>query len=212
MRYSNWSKTPSAVAVTLFMYCCCGFAATVISDVTVISPERAEPLEHAYVGIENGRITAVSRQPLKGDLQIDGRGKFLIPGLIDSHTHLREVPGMGPAQLSAHPDLVTEEHAQEPRSYLYFGFTTVLSLGDMAPPIKQWNALAVRPDAYFCGGTPVAKGYSFRGFAESPYFLFNADQAGTIPASVDKAQHTPQAVVERMKHDGAICVKSYRES
>ena len=101
---------------------------------------------------------------------------------------------------------------QEPRGYLYFGFTTVLSLGDTAPPIKQWNALAVRPDAYFCGGTPVVKGYSFRGFSETPYFLFNTDQAALLPASVDKSQHTPAAVVERMKRHGAICVKSYRES
>src|SRR4030081_785714 len=60
---------------------------TVISDVTVISPERPAPLEHAYVRIANGRIADVSRQPLKGDLTVDGRGKFLIPGLIDSHTH-----------------------------------------------------------------------------------------------------------------------------
>jgi imidazolonepropionase-like amidohydrolase len=206
-----------SAAILLFFYCCFGAGAsaaqsTVIADVTVVSPERSEPLEHAWVRIENGRIAAVSRQPLKGDLQIDGRDKFLIPGLIDTHTHLEEVPGMAAAQRSAHPDLVAMEEAQAPRSYLYFGFTTVLSLGDTAPPIKRWNAREVRPDAYFCGGTPVAKGYSFRGFTESPYFLFNADQAGILPASVDKVQQTPAAVVERMARDGAICVKSYRES
>ena len=206
------SKALVFALVALFECCCCASAATVISDVTVISPERAEPLEHAYVAIENGRITAVGTRPLKGDPQIDGRGRFLIPGLIDSHTHLREVPGMGSLQRDAHPDLVAEEEAQEPRSYLYFGFTTVLSLGDTAPPIARWNALAVRPDAYFCGGTPVANGYAFRGFSENPYFLFNADQAQTLPATIDKAQHAPQAVVERMARDGAICVKSYRES
>ncbi len=70
----------------------------------------------------------------------------------------------------------------------------------------------MRPDAYFCGGTPMVNGYSFRGFADSPYFLFNAGHAGTLSAAVDKAQHTPQAVVQRMSRDGAICVKSYRES
>ena len=200
------------LAVPVLMYCCCASGATVIGDVTVISPERPAPLEHAYVRIDNGRIAAISDRPLKGEIQIDGRGKFLIPGLIDSHTHLRQTPGMGPAQRTARPDLVAEEDAQEPRSYLYFGFTTVLSLGDTASPIAQWNALEVRPDAYFCGGTPVVNGYSFRGFAESPYFLFNSDQAAMIPASVDRAQHTPRAVVERMKREGAICVKSYRES
>jgi imidazolonepropionase-like amidohydrolase len=119
---------------------------------------------------------------------------------------------MRPAQRAAHAELAARADVQEPRSYLYFGFTTVLSLGDTAPAIKGWNALEVRPDAYFCGGTPIANGYAFQGFAESPYFLFNTDQAASLPASISKAQHTPEAVVEQMARDGAICVKSYRES
>jgi imidazolonepropionase-like amidohydrolase len=102
--------------------------------------------------------------------------------------------------------------AQEPCSYLYFGFTTVLSLGATPGPIKRWNALSVRPDANFCGGTPVLNGYSFRGFTETPYFLFDLDQASALPSSINKAEHAPQAVVDRMARDGAICVKSYRES
>jgi imidazolonepropionase-like amidohydrolase len=188
-------------------------ATTVIREVTVISAERPSPMQHAYVRIEGERIAEVGRRPLKGGMQIDGRGKFLIPGLIDTHVHLTQVPGMEAPQRSAHPGLAAMAVVQEPRSYLYFGFTTVLSLGDASAPfIEQWNALAVRPDAYFCGGVPIVNGYSFPGFAASPYFLFNADQAGTIPASVDKTQHTPESVVQRMSRDGAICVKSYRES
>jgi imidazolonepropionase-like amidohydrolase len=155
----------------------------------------------------------VSSRLLKGGVQIDGRGKFLIPGLIDTHVHLTQVPGMEAPQRSARPDLAAPAAAQEPRSYLYFGFTTLLFLGDAtASFVEQWNALAVRPDAYFCGGTPIVNGYSFQGFAASPYFLFNADQTGTLPASSDRAQHTPDAVAQRMSRDGAICVKSYRES
>jgi imidazolonepropionase-like amidohydrolase len=188
-------------------------ATTVIRDVTVISPERSAPLEHAYVRIQGGRIVEVGSRLLKGEVQIDGRGRFLIPGLIDTHVHLTQVPGMEAPQRSARPDLAALAAAQEPRSYLYFGFTTVLSLGDAtASFVEQWNALAVRPDAYFCGSTPIVSGYSFQGFVATPYFLFNAGQAGTIPASVDKTQHTPDAVVQQMSRDGAICVKSYRES
>ena len=185
---------------------------TVISDVTVISPERLAPLEHAYVRIADGRIAEVSGQPLQGDLKVDGRNKFLIPGLIDSHTHLGSVPGMLLPQRAAHQDVTAQADAQEPRSYLYFGFTTVLSLGDTAAPIRRWNALDVRPDAYFCGGTPMVDGEPFTSVAANPYFLFNPDQADTLPASVDKAAQTPRAVVERMARDGAICVKSYREA
>jgi imidazolonepropionase-like amidohydrolase len=184
----------------------------IIRDVTVISPERPEPLQHAHVRIRDGRIAEVSTSALSGTRQIDGRGRFLIPGLIDSHMHLGTVPGMVGPQRAAHPDLVAAADAQEPRSYLYFGYTTVLSLGDTAGPIKRWNALDVRPDAYFCGGTPMANGYSFESFVQQPYFLFNPEQSDTIPASIDKTEHTPEAAVNRMARDGAICVKSYHES
>jgi len=157
-------------------------------------------------------MAEVSLRPLKGGLRLGGRGKFLIPGLIDTHTHLGQVPGTQLAQRAAQPDIVARAEAQEPRSYLYFGFTTVLSLGDTAPPVARWNAVAVRPDAYFCGATPMVDGYAFQGFGGSPYFLFNAEQAETLPASVDKAQHTAEALVQQMSRDGAVCVKSYRES
>jgi imidazolonepropionase-like amidohydrolase len=216
-----WNRTTHGLATILFLCTCAGSqnasapdeaATRVIRDVTVISPERPHPLEHAYVRIEGGRIAEVSGRPLKGGVQIDGRGKFLIPGLIDTHTHLGAVPGMQASHRSSHPDLAAQAEAQEPRSYLYFGFTTVLSLGDTASTIQRWNALTVRPDAYFCGGTPMVNGYSFRDFAASPYFLFNADQAASVPASINRAQHTPEAVVQQMSQEGAICVKTYRES
>src|SRR4051794_10229586 len=41
-----------------------GVPVTVIGDVTVISAERATPLEHAYVRIANGQIADVSTHPL----------------------------------------------------------------------------------------------------------------------------------------------------
>lgn len=189
-----------------------GVPPLVIRDVTVISPERAVPLEHAHVRIREGRIDEISVKPLGEERQIDGRGRFLIPGLIDSHMHLGSVPGMLDAQEMAQPDLASAARAQEPRSYLYFGFTTVLSLGATPERIRRWNALDVRPDAYFCGGTPIVNGYGFRGYTATPYSLFNPDQMKNLPATVNNAEHTPEAVVERMARDGAICVKSYRES
>ena len=182
-----------------------------INDVTIISPERAGPLEHAYVHIVYGRIATVGTQKIKAATQINGRGKFLIPGLIDSHTHLGWIAGMTDAQLAAHADIVKAAQAQEPRSYLYFGYTTVLSLGETSKGVSKWSAFDVKPDAYFCGRTPMAKGYGFFGFDEGNYFLYLPEQAAQIPASIDKAGHTPKAVVDRMVADGAICVKTYFE-
>ena len=85
-----------------------------IRDVTVISPERAAPLEHAYVHVVYGRIVAVGTQKIKAAMTIDGKGKFLVPGLIDTHAHLGWVAGMTNAQQAAHADIVRAARDQEP--------------------------------------------------------------------------------------------------
>jgi len=62
---------------------------TVIENVTLISPERNTPLLHADVVIRNGRIAEIGTNLVAGPHArgIDGSGRFLIPGLIDSHVH-----------------------------------------------------------------------------------------------------------------------------
>ena len=43
--------------------------------------------------IENGKIALIAESvPANGDKEIDAAGKFVFPGLIDMHVHLRE-PG-----------------------------------------------------------------------------------------------------------------------
>ena len=128
-------------------------AGLVVADVTVVSPERAAPLQHAYVRITNGRVAEVSARPLRGEREIDGTGRYLIPGLIDSHVHLAVPPGFPAAmtreQATAHPEVVAVTLAQDPKSYLFFGFTTVVDLVGSGDRTAQWNALELRPDAYF---------------------------------------------------------------
>lgn len=209
---------PRGVLIALLGFCALAPAAAalaassalVIRNVTVVSPEREKPLAHAYVRIEDGRITAVGTRALRSAQEIDGSGEFLIPGLIDTHTHIDNIPGMNAKQLAEHPDLYAAATRQIPRSYLYFGYTTVLSLGANAAPMR-WNALADRPDAYFCGKAPVVNGYSFSSFESNSYFLFTPEQRSQLPPSVNAAEHTPEAVVARMSRDGAICVKTYYE-
>ena len=61
--------------------------ALIIKNVTVIDGTGAPPRPAATVAVVNGRIAA--RAPVDAQV-IDGRGKFLIPGLWDMHAHLRD--------------------------------------------------------------------------------------------------------------------------
>ncbi|HLT89446.1 MAG TPA: amidohydrolase family protein [Woeseiaceae bacterium] len=190
----------------------------VIEDVTVVSPERGEPLAHANVLVRDGRIAAVSTRPLEASHTIDGRGRFLVPGLIDSHVHLGEAPGVTPLQAEAHPELVRAARAQEPRSYLYFGFTTVVDLISDPERTARWRAAPDRPDVVSCGAAPIANGYPMAWVPEdlrfrlARYFLYDPRQADRIPDDIDPAEHTPEAVVRRMAADGAVCVKTFHET
>src|SRR5262245_58250521 len=68
-----------------------------IEHVTVVSPERAQPLEGANVLVREGRIVSVgTTHPTvaAATKRIDGTGKFLTPGLMDSHVHVIEAPGL----------------------------------------------------------------------------------------------------------------------
>ena len=101
-----------------------------IRDVTVVSPERSAPLAHAHVVLRDGRILSVGTVPpaSPGAAVVEGSGRFLVPGLIDGHVHLGEIPGLSHEAALARPALAEAYFAQLPRSYLYFGFTTVVDL------------------------------------------------------------------------------------
>ncbi len=62
-------------------------------DVTTLPMTGDSLLTHQTVLVRNGRIDrvgAVGRVPLGSDvIRIDGRGRYLMPGLADLHTHLR---------------------------------------------------------------------------------------------------------------------------
>ena len=66
----------------------------VFSDVTVIDATGAPARPHMMVTVSGGKIIAIqsfsqARVPKKAEV-VDGRGKFLIPGLWDMHVHLIE--------------------------------------------------------------------------------------------------------------------------
>jgi imidazolonepropionase-like amidohydrolase len=61
---------------------------TVFTDVAVVPMDRDRILEHRNVVVRDGRIAAIgAEEPPEGATVIDGRGRFLMPGLADLHVH-----------------------------------------------------------------------------------------------------------------------------
>jgi imidazolonepropionase-like amidohydrolase len=211
---------------TLGAYCTSVAAHDIrIEHITVVSPERSSSLADATVLIRGDRIDSISNNapsdvagPSGTAVQvIDGRGLYLAPGLIDSHVHVADIPGMTPEHEQAHPAIARSVREQIPRSYLYFGFTTLVNLISTPAQIAQWNGYRVHPDIYFCGAAPVVDGYPMnwtpkpQRYDPFPYMLIQRGDEASAPAGIDAAAHTPEAVVSRMKADGMFCVKSFFE-
>ena len=198
-----------------------------ITDVIIVSPENLAHLAPGSVLIENGRIARVERKagakPPAGATVVSGHGGFLIPGLIDSHVHLASVPGI-PFAMNLNPDaahaaMIADYYNQLPRSYLYFGYTTVIDLAVLKREIlDDFRRAPLHPDVHDCGSSlPVANGYPMS-FAPSPLrfqlfpdFLYDPAQSAGIPSQYKPQDHTPAAAVANDKRDGAICVKTYFE-
>ena len=111
-----------------------------IENVTLIDGTGAAPVTGASVLVEGDRFAAVSTGSISVSSEterIDGTGKFLIPGIIDSHIH---VPGgrTGPGNRT----LVIRPEVGIPvlEGFLYSGVTTVYDSGNNAPYITLMRA------------------------------------------------------------------------
>ncbi|MCC6720241.1 MAG: amidohydrolase family protein [Acetobacteraceae bacterium] len=108
----------------------------VVTADRVIDGTGREPIEGGAVLIENGRIAAVGRRAdlaaPAGAAVIDRQGETLLPGLVDAHSHVSIIPGLGnqggqlreragKAMLRAVPNL---------RADLLSGVTTMRVMGE----------------------------------------------------------------------------------
>lgn len=215
------SRTIVSLAALTFL-CTAHAADVIIEDVTVISPERSQPLRSQWVHIRDERIAQVSSRPITATnaVRIRGTGKFLTPGLMDSHVHLSDAVGLP----SGPPDpklkvLAESFYRQQPRSYLYFGVTQLLDLANVPEGIAAFEAQPLRPDLFRCGATTVLDGYPTVFFDKPqrytmlPDYIYEPANAEKhpLPPGADAATHTPEAVVDRIAASGAQCVKMFIE-
>lgn len=189
----------------------------VIRNVTVVNADATLSKKPLNVLIARGKIQAIGAWAFKADKVVDGTGQYLIPGLIDTHVHLRGVPGVPDGELEK-ADFYQQAVAQIPRSYLYAGFTTLLDLVNTKTFIDSWNSQPIAPKAYFCAPAPIPKGYPIVDIPEEElqkldaarYFLHDRHSHSHIDFA-DPADHTPAHLVAAMKQDGALCAKIFYE-
>ena len=125
-----------------------------IHDVTLIDGTGRPAVEGVSVLVEGDRIVRIVRGRIDGrpDVRrIDGKGKYLIPGLIDVHIHL---DGSG-----APPEV----GIRSLQGFLYSGFTAVFDAGNDPDFIfglraKERAGAIVSPRIYATGGVVTAPG------------------------------------------------------
>ena len=83
---------------------------TLISNITIISADAENiKTQLGYVLIEGEKIIYVGEKKpevLGNHKELDGKGNFLIPGLIESHVHLANTAGFNGQLKNKYPELL----------------------------------------------------------------------------------------------------------
>lgn len=99
-------------------------------DLVLKNCRLADRLDEYHIKIEDGKINAISKTPLKGDRIIDVKNNYVLPGFIDPHIHFRD-PG-----LTQKEDFKTGSLAAANG-----GFTTVIDMPNTVPKTNTYKAL-----------------------------------------------------------------------
>ncbi len=134
---------PGAAALALLLAAAVAHAdGVLIEHVTLIDGTHA-PQPDMTVAIAGERIATVTPSALARGLKgrrIDGHGKYLIPGLMDVHIHLRGGFDPTPTPAAAPGPPNRQEGLEALASFLYAGVTTVLDVGNRPEHILPLRA------------------------------------------------------------------------
>jgi dihydroorotase len=82
-----------------------------------------------YIGVDGGKIVSIKNIPIEAEKVIDVSGNIILPGLIDSHVHMRD-PGL----------TYKEDFRSGSEAAASGGFTTVLDMPNNKPPTNTSRA------------------------------------------------------------------------
>ncbi len=155
-------------------------ADVVIRHATVIDVEHGRAVPAQTVAIRDGSIVAVTDDAAAGaqwqaSTTIDGRGRYLIPGLWDMHVHF----GGGPA-------LIEENKALLPL-YVAHGITTVRDAsGDLAEQVLSWRGQIASGQLF--GPQLFTSGAKIEGLAPVWKGTLEAGDKAGVDAALDREQ------------------------
>jgi len=191
-----------------------------INDATLLSPGSPHHGQVRDVLVRAGRIEEIAPEinPQGSARVIEAQGQFLTPGLIDGHVHLYHATGLRRRYTDDFDRLYDAYMAQQPRSYLFHGFTTVVELNADAEANARFADAPVAPDILHCGtGVVLADGFMALDFDPEtfsdrfPAYLHDP-WGGDVLLDGDRADdHTPAAVIDHIVSEGGQCVKLYYE-
>ena len=104
-----------------------------IENVSLLDGTGGPAVAGMWVAVEDGRISAVDNVPLEapnGASTLNGEGRYLMPGMVDMHIHLRGGVRTPPEGLQEPPSPNYEEGIQALHGYLYSGFTMLYDAGN----------------------------------------------------------------------------------
>lgn len=181
-------------------------------NVTLLDMPSGQPISGQMVVVNDDSITHVGPVDLAmlpgAAALIDGHGKFLLPGLVDTHTHLatnvREYSG-----LNVHPSVVEVSAGTQMILYLARGVTTILNEGDFGEPLPRWGEEVIAGERV--GPTIYAAKYA-RGSSATPdggpagVEIFNADQARTFTQQAAADGYQFMKVYNWTPRDGVLAI------
>jgi imidazolonepropionase-like amidohydrolase len=162
----GWRDLPLTLALALIVPAQLSGQDVAIRNATILTVTNGT-IENGTVVVRNGKITAVGRDvQVPGGVQvIDGTGMYIMPGMIDAHSHMAIEGGINEGSESVTPEVVIPVRNDDQTIYraLAGGVTSALLLhgsantvGGQGAVIKmRWGSPA--DSMYFEGAQRIVK-------------------------------------------------------
>lgn len=99
-------------------------------DLVIKNCKLIDEIGQYNIGVENGKIVEISKNPIKGDEIIDIKDNYILPGFIDPHVHFRD-PGL----------TQKEDFKTGSLSAANGGFTTIIDMPNTLPKTNTYESL-----------------------------------------------------------------------